>query len=501
MKKNVFLFIIACEVFLGSGLGASDHLKEFGLKKSYAEKLFQEAGIQNPPVLALTAYDIYIHAEDLYRDGDYRESRELLDKLWKKYPVGSKDWWGAKIDDSVLNVGFPVCYYARLMLDEAVSWKLKEKKNPVRNAKKIQFTVILAGKSEGVQPQNLKDLETKKGILKTNTLHPKLKESNFKTVHTMMWLFQEYIAAITEGKLNVKTEIVHLKNLIIPEACEKGNCSPTGDYQTRMKNELPEEILSNTDFFWLIHPSLVPDQIPEFNNMGFVTGGMGRFNNSPLWISDDLSHVRKRLSKLGAPYREEEHRTYFSQWMMHEYYHYIFKLYPEFGLEKESHQWFKRNTWPADFKGQFEPDYYTEALHRRIIPKGAPLSAKLRTADRSGEYAEYISPDSIEGNYEIKKVENGWHKGKIVRLSGKNSFQWVNGANVKWTLELNPKKGILETGDENPYKKKGDPSGKLFKILLKKDSEGEVILKKGKNGEKTAEIEGFYFNNDIYYKK
>ncbi len=498
MRKFSFLFVFTQIIFFSSVLYGADHLKEFGLRKSYAEKLFKEADIQNPSPLALTAYDVYIYAEDLYRDGDYRESRELLDRLWKKYPAGSNDWNSARIDDSLLNVGSPICYYSLRMLSEAVDWKLKEKKNPVKNPKTIQFTVILAGKSEGIQPQNLKDLQSKKGLMKTNTLHPKLKESNFKVVHTMMWLFREYITAITEGKLNVKTEVAYLKNLTIPEACEKANCSPTGDYLTRMKNELSEEILANTDFYWLIHPSHVPDQISEFNNMGFVTGGMGKFNNAPLWISDDLSHIRKRLAKLGTPYREEEHRTYFSQWMMHEYYHYIFKLYPEFGLEKESHQWFKRNLWPADFKGQFEPDYYTEALHKRIIPKGAPLSVKLRIAERSSEYAEYISPDSIEGTYEIKKIENGWHKGKIVRLPGKNSFQWINGANVKWTLELNSKKGILETGKENPYWKNGE---KAFKIFLKKDSDGDIILKKGKNGEKSAEIEGFYFNNGTYYKK
>ena len=36
-------------------------------------------------------------------------------------------------------------------------------------------------------------------------------------------------------------------------------------------------------------------------------------------------------------------------------------MYSEFGLEKTGHQLFDRTTWPADFQGVLEPDYFAEA--------------------------------------------------------------------------------------------------------------------------------------------
>jgi len=60
------------------------------------------------------------------------------------------------------------------------------------------------------------------------------------------------------------------------------------------------------------------------------------------------------------------------QWLQHGFFHHQFGMYPGFGLEKKNHQWFDRMMWPEDFQGFLEPDYYVEALHRVLIPRGEP---------------------------------------------------------------------------------------------------------------------------------
>lgn len=58
---------------------------------------------------------------------------------------------------------------------------------------------------------------------------------------------------------------------------------------------------------------------------------------------------------------------YQPNWLQHEFMHHLFTLWSEFQLEVTRHQWFDRNTWPADLVGNSEPDYDHEALTKRIL--------------------------------------------------------------------------------------------------------------------------------------
>ena len=58
---------------------------------------------------------------------------------------------------------------------------------------------------------------------------------------------------------------------------------------------------------------------------------------------------------------------YRPNWLQHEFMHHLFTLWPEFQLEVTGHQWFDRNTWPADFVGNSEPDHDHETLTKRIL--------------------------------------------------------------------------------------------------------------------------------------
>jgi hypothetical protein len=102
---------------------------------------------------------------------------------------------------------------------------------------------------------------------------------------------------------------------------------------------------------------------------------------SPLFIIDDLWLLRKPSPYVGrTAYSEAERRAYLPQWMQHEFFHYLFRIYPEFQLERSDHQWFDRSKWLADFEGRIEQDYYAEALHKRLQHASPPLAVQLRYA-------------------------------------------------------------------------------------------------------------------------
>jgi uncharacterized protein (TIGR02246 family) len=69
------------------------------------------------------------------------------------------------------------------------------------------------------------------------------------------------------------------------------------------------------------------------------------------------------------------------QWFQHEFFHHLFRSYPELKLELEDHQWFDHRNWPADFEGRLEADYFAESVHKRFQKTAnPPLDTKLRYA-------------------------------------------------------------------------------------------------------------------------
>lgn len=141
------------------------------------------------------------------------------------------------------------------------------------------------------------------------------------------------------------------------------------------------------------------------------------------------------------------------QWFQHEFFHHLFRAYPEFRLEAKPHQCFDRKTWPTDFEGVFEPDYYAESLHKRIQRRGnPPLHVKLRYREPPKSYLAQLTIDEITGAYERTPRENGWHAGSISLLSAKDGkFRWTNEAGVSWNLMFDRENGILRTGPDCPY--------------------------------------------------
>ena len=74
--------------------------------------------------------------------------------------------------------------------------------------------------------------------------------------------------------------------------------------------------------------------------------------NHVMILGPDVNEGNPNLMYFSPRYfTEVETRLWWATLQQHELYHYLFSVYPEFGLEKTGHMWFDRNKWPADFVG------------------------------------------------------------------------------------------------------------------------------------------------------
>lgn len=165
----------------------------------------------------------------------------------------------------------------------------------------------------------------------------------------------------------------------------------------------------------------------------------------PLFLSDDAWFTRKPEHLGEGAYTEAELRAYQPQWFQHEFMHHVYRTWPEFGLEDSDHQWFDRSTWPADFEGIWEPDYYAESLKKRLLTASPTLADGLTAP----EFADpsTLTVEAIVGKYERRPILNDWH---IVSVDAEgDGLTWSNAAGVSWRLELRDE-GLF-TGTDCPY--------------------------------------------------
>jgi hypothetical protein len=230
----------------------------------------------------------------------------------------------------------------------------------------------------------------------------------------------------------------------------------------------------------------VPEQYPDFENSEFITGGMGigPHSASPLFIIDDRWIVRKPPHLGEGEYTPLERSVYLPQWLQHEFFHHLYRTWPEFGLEDESHQWFNPANWPKDFEGIYEPDYYHESLYKRLhfADPSAHVGLRYATADAPWDQ---LTVDDLLGTYHRLPIENPWHIGDI-RFDGPQ-LEWLNTAPVSWNLYDDLLNGALLTGPDCPYFNYW--GGKRFNVVLEREDEF---------GDPTTEIRGFEFLGELY---
>ncbi len=473
-----------------------------------ALELLEPHGLETFPSLTVEALQIFLELEGAYGRGEYAECRRRLDAFWEAHPPASAAWRPSSAPDSPVFVGSPPCYYALRMLDECIDWRLAEARAEAEHepedgaestTREVRLTVVLVGRGKGLEPRSWKDLERGKGKRRTARLAPELLADDHAVIRESLALFTEYVAAMTAGRLRVVTTIEHLAKLEVPLAvrAEERRHAGLGESATPLIwSALDAGTQAATDWWWVLYPSAVPEQHEDFETTEFITGGMGVGPDglSPCFLVDDRWLLRKPPHLGQGAYTSIERRAYLPQWLQHEFFHHLFRTWPGFALEAEGHQWFDRSKWPRDFEGTYEPDYYREALHRRLRTQAEPpLHIALRYRRAGPEVWARIDVGEIAGRYVHDPTENEWHVGEIVvEGRGKRArMRWTNTAGVAWSLEPDLAAGLLRCGPDSPYADDPRAGSTDFTLVLARDAEGDWLPR----------VTGFRFLGDLYVRQ
>lgn len=415
---------------------------------------------------AVKALTTFVEVEEAINAGNFTQAKILMDDIYKSYPIGDNIWWNVWQAPNGANIGSPHCYYGLRMMEDIVAYGLKP--NPHAKVKKVNMNIVLVGCSKGILPTTKEELANGTGQFVTHTLNAKLKENNYRIIRQSLDLFIKYIKAITNGSLDVQLGFIELDTLCLPVSVSTTKpYVASGDYGAVL-NALSQQAKDTTDWFMINYPSHVPD-FPVFDDESFITGGMGADNKGgPVFIADDKWVVRKPAHLGKGNYTDIERRTYLPQWLQHEFFHHLYRIYPELKLEVNGHDWFDRKFWASDFTGQFETDYYSETLHKRLQIDCEPLAKTLITRVDKANTSLYspLDIDELLGPYSLDNVQNTWHEGNIIKQDDK--YFWKNKANVQWEVIPRFDEGILKTGNDSPYK------GQNFFLELYQTVEGDI---------------------------
>ncbi len=466
---------------------------------SEADKLLSIYGKPSEfPLLYRESLEVFIGAEAAYKSKDYKKASSLLEAFWQKNPPATEAWAKAYREahniglTKGINIGCPPAYYSLRMLTDCVRWRVAGGKQDSKPSV-ATFTAILVGQSKGIEPRTKAELAEGKGEVQTHTLHPALLADSSRIVREPFWLWGEYMLASTNGKLLTKVHIEYLKDLTVPVGASESQrryACMVGEADALIWAAVPEKVKKSTDWWWILYPSHVPAQYPDFTTTEFITGGMGTGPDgvSPCFISDDRWLVKKPPHLGKGLMTDIERNAYLPQWFQHEFFHHLFRSYPEFGLEAKDHQWFDRKTWPAGFEGFIEPDYYYEAMHKMLKPKASPpMHVTMRYTPPPASLYKSLKLELLVGDYRHEPVENDWHIGRITieSVDSKRLLRWTNKAGKSWLLTPDLLKGELAIGTDCPYYSE---SASPFRVQFRRDSDGNY----------TPVLTGFVFNSAFY---
>ena len=482
-----FIGVLSAAAQSGTPVGVPSQPPSTPKFRDPALRFLAPYGIANFQPQAIRALQVFLGAKEKYESGEYLAAEALLDDLWAEYPAGSTSWGALPTKPFGINIGSPPCYYGLRMLSQMTEFRVHGSQPAAGLEKRVvQMTILLAGQSSGIEPQNTADLWMGTGIQVTHDLDPRIAANDACRVRRALAFFQEYVFAATNGLLEVELNILPLPSVNLAVKAEAPRFAGlTGS--SEVFASVPQATIDATDWWWLIYPSHVPEQYPVFQNREFITGGMGSGPGSvsPLFIVDDRWLLRKPPHIGTGEYSSVEFNAYLPQWLQHEFFHHLFRTYPEFGLETSSHQWFNLSTWPQDFTGRYEADYYHEALTKRLQGATPALHSGLRYATDEAPF-DQITIGQLTGTYERTPVQNPWHIGDI---EFGPQLRWRNTANVRWNLAEDIDNGSLLTGPDCPYF--NSPGGDAFSIVLERDL----------NGDFTPVVRGFAFNGELYERQ
>lgn len=414
-------------------------------------------------------FEAFLRGEAAVCRGDLAGAAATLEAVWRETPPGDPAWGRLFDAGDGANLGAPVAYYGLRMLQDVIDHRGVDPGPDM--SRPVRLTVLLPGCAEGIQPRTWAELQAGEGVAVRHALDPAVIADEHAIVHASLDVFGRYVRAMTRGHLRLVVDIIEQPEVCVPVFAQaEPHRLATIQSPAPAFAALEGHVVDRTDWWMVIYPSHVPEQHADFAGVEFISGGMGlHANGGPLFLADDRWFVRKPPHLGDGPYTAAERRTYLPQWLQHEFYHHLFRLYPEHALEARSHQWFDRATWPDDFQGIYEPDYYHQALHRRFRDSDPPLHARLRYAGPDPALWAALSPDAIAGRYTREPVENPWHAGRIT-AEGDDGWRWTNEAGVTWRLGDAIARGRLTGGPDNPYF--GQAPDVDFHLVLARDADG-----------------------------
>ena len=340
---------------------------DFRRARQEVRALLEPHGAGNFSPQFVEALTTFAEAEELWRRSDFATAKARLDDLWLRYPPGDPSWSSLPFRPFGLNLGWPTAYYGLRMLSDMTDWRVGGGTPDLPTSRTVRMTVLVAGQSSGIEPRTVAEIQSGTGVPVLHEVDGRLTD---RVIRESLLLFQDYIGAMTQGGLRVEADILRLPatNLDV-----HAHVLGTGGYYAGLVDastvfaSVPDTVRDETDWWWLLYPSHVPEQHAPFASSEFITGGMGAGpGGSPMFLIDDRWLVRKPPHLGSGPYSALERRVYLPQWLQHEFFHHLYRTWPEFGLEDAGHQWFDLSTWPADFVGRYEADYYHESLVRRL---------------------------------------------------------------------------------------------------------------------------------------
>ena len=378
-----------------------------------------------------SALEALLLSEDDVDAGDLASAKARVEGLFDAWPYDSDGWWTEAPEG--INIGDPVAYYGLRMLEHIIA------AGPLETTGTLQMTAVVAQCATVTRP-TLPDMAPETVSLEVD---PELLANDALVLRESTNLFRHWVKAITRG-LAVELRVVPMEGCATVTYVDDGSILLSYPDISEMLAGIPADVERDTDFFWVVAPSGVPGDGSGYERL-FITGGMGAIGPRPLFVSDDAWFLRKPDGLGSGRYHTIERRAYQPQWFQHEFMHHLFRTWPELGLEDTGHQWFDPSTWPDDFEGRFEPDYYSEAINKRLLGATPSLAEGLRGPELADMDTTPLS--AIAGTYRREPVMNDWHVATVTVVGA--DATWTNEAGVSSPLVVQG--GVLYSAPEWPY--------------------------------------------------
>ena len=356
------------------------------------------------PSSSLAAIDAAIKADDALIAGDLEASKALVNAvLADRLPKGDADAWAplraAAVADQAegKQYGDPAAYAALRMLDQ-IHARTPPNTTSTNTTDALRLAAIVVRCNQATRPKYqgaTDELETV-----SRDVDPSILEGDARVLREATGLLRRWLGAVTDGPavaldvhvadacvstpFRLRTDVRSVAEGGGPGAYFRVQ-GKANDYDVRPEpsgiiNAVPWDVRARANAFLVVYPSPVPMAGATFPGT-FIGRGAALHNGIPALVVDDLSFLRKQAEEGTGEYSRTERRLYYAQRLQALLMHALFATWPAFGLEASSFQWLERSTWPADFLGVYEADYFAEAIDKRFANAAPPLGVGLsRTA-------------------------------------------------------------------------------------------------------------------------